>query len=66
MPLLGGMAAFFVISLTIPTAFSGDEVVFACGYLAVIVIHTVLYMQSASWTVAGVWSFARMNFVAVA
>jgi low temperature requirement protein LtrA len=64
MPLLGGMAAFFVISLTIPTAFSGDGVVFACGYLAVIVIHTVLYMQSASWTVAGVWSFARMNFVA--
>ena len=64
MPLLGGMAAFFVISLTIPTAFSGDGVVFACGYLAVIVIHTVLYMQSASWTVSGVWSFARMNFVA--
>ena len=38
--------------------------VFACAYLAVIVVHTVLYTQSASWTVAGVWSFARMNFVA--
>jgi low temperature requirement protein LtrA len=64
LPLLAGMAAFFVISLTIPTAFSGDGVVFACAYLAVIAIHTVLYMQSASWTVAGVWSFARMNLVA--
>jgi low temperature requirement protein LtrA len=64
LPLLAGMAAFFVISLTIPTAFDGDGVVFACAYLAVIAIHTVLYMQSASWSVAGVWSFARMNLVA--
>jgi low temperature requirement protein LtrA len=66
LPLLAGMAAFFAIDLTIPTAFSGDGVVFACAYLAVIVIHTVLYTQSASWTVAGVWSFARMNLVAAA
>jgi low temperature requirement protein LtrA len=64
LPLLAGMAAFFVISLTIPTAFSGQGVVFAGAYLAVIVIHTVLYMQSSSWSVAGVWSFARMNLVA--
>jgi low temperature requirement protein LtrA len=63
-PLLAGMAAFFAISLTIPTAFSGDGVVFASAYLVVIAIHTVLYMQSASWSIAGVWSFARMNVVA--
>src|SRR6266545_404904 len=64
MPLLAGMAAFFAISLTIPTAFSGDGVVFACGYLAVIIIHTALYTQSATWSVASVWSFARMNLLA--
>jgi len=64
LPLLGGMLAFFAISLTIPTAFSDDGVIFACAYLVVIAVHTVLYMQSASWTVAGVWSFARMNMVA--
>jgi low temperature requirement protein LtrA len=64
LPLLGGMLAFFTISLTIPTAFTEDGVVFACAYLVVIAVHTVLYMQSASWTVAGVWSFARMNMVA--
>jgi low temperature requirement protein LtrA len=64
LPLLAGMAAFFIISLAIPTTFDGDGIVFACGYLAVIVIHTVLYTQSASWTVTGVWSFARMNLVA--
>jgi low temperature requirement protein LtrA len=63
LPLLAGMAAFFVISLTIPTAFDGDGVVFAGAYLAVIAIHAVLYMQSASWTVTGIWSFARMNLV---
>jgi len=64
LPLLGGMLAFFAISLTIPTAFTDDGVVFACAYLVVIAVHTVLYMQSASWSVAGVWSFARMNLVA--
>jgi low temperature requirement protein LtrA len=63
-PLLAGMAAFFAMSLTIPTAFEGDGVVFACAYLAVIAIHTILYTQAATWTVSGVWSFARMNVVA--
>jgi low temperature requirement protein LtrA len=64
LPLLGGMLAFFAISLTIPTAFTENGVVFACAYLVVIGVHTVLYMQAASWSVAGVWSFARMNLVA--
>jgi low temperature requirement protein LtrA len=64
LPLMAGMAAFFAIDLTIPTAFSGDGVIFACAYLAVIVIHAVLYTQSTSWSVTGVWSFARMNLVA--
>src|SRR5262249_1861557 len=64
LPLLGGMLAFFAISLTIPTAFTDNGVLFASAYLVVIGVHTVLYMQSASWTVTGVWSFARMNVVA--
>jgi low temperature requirement protein LtrA len=63
LPLLAGMMAFFAISLTIPTAFSGNGVVFAGAYLAVIAVHTVLYMQAAAWTIEGVWSFARMNVV---
>jgi low temperature requirement protein LtrA len=63
LPLLGGMVAFFVISLTIPTAFDGDGVVFACAYLVVIAIHTLLYTQAASWTVSAVWSFERVNLV---
>src|SRR5262249_18775791 len=64
LPLLGGMLAFFAISLTIPTAFTENGVIFACAYLVVVAVHTVLYTQSASWTITGVWSFARMNIVA--
>src|SRR4051794_21470925 len=64
LPMLGGMLAFFAISLTIPTAFTDNGVVFACAYLVVIAVHTVLYMQAARWSVAGVWSFARMNLAA--
>ena len=66
LPLMAGMAAFFVISLTIPTAFDGDGVVFACAYIAVIVIHSILYTQSASWSVTAVWLLARMNLLAAA
>jgi low temperature requirement protein LtrA len=63
LPLLAGMACFFVISLVIPTAFTGNGVVFAVAYLGVIAIHTALYTQSASWSLASVWSFARMNVI---
>jgi low temperature requirement protein LtrA len=66
LPLMAGMAAFFVISLTIPTAFDGDGVIFACAYIAVIVIHSILYTQSASWSVTAVWLLARMNLLAAA
>jgi low temperature requirement protein LtrA len=61
--MLAGMAAFFAISLTIPTAFSGDGEVFAGAYLAVVAIHGALYTQSASWSPASIWSFVRLNLV---
>ncbi|MGH2983680.1 MAG: low temperature requirement protein A [Solirubrobacterales bacterium] len=64
LPLLAGMAAFFAISLTIPTAFSGDGAVFAGAYAAVVLIHAALYTQSATWSVASVWTLARMNLMA--
>jgi low temperature requirement protein LtrA len=61
--LLSGMASFFAISLAIPSAFDGDAVIFAAAYLAVICIHTGMYMQAATWSVSGVWSFARLNLL---
>ncbi|HEX2360252.1 MAG TPA: low temperature requirement protein A [Solirubrobacterales bacterium] len=44
--LLGGMACFMVISLSIPTAFSGDGEIFAGAYLAVILVHAALFTRS--------------------
>ncbi|MFL5891514.1 MAG: low temperature requirement protein A [Solirubrobacterales bacterium] len=44
--LLGGMAAFLVISLAIPTAFAGGGIAFGVGYLVVVVIHSGLFSRS--------------------
>jgi len=46
--LLGGMGAFFVQALAIPTAFSGAGLAFGIGYLAVVVVHSGLYLRAAS------------------
>ena len=45
--LLGGMAGFMIHALCIPTAFSGDGLVFGIGYLVVICVHAGLFMRSA-------------------
>jgi len=64
--LLGGMACFLVISLAIPTTFSGDGVLFGAAYLAVVCFHAGLFVGSPAWNTLGdVLSFARFN-VAVA
>jgi low temperature requirement protein LtrA len=65
--LLGGMACFLVISLAIPTTFSGDGVVFGVAYLVVICFHTGLYVGSPVWTTFGeVFRWERLNLVAAA
>src|SRR3954453_23714985 len=43
---LGGMAAFLVLSLAVPTAFSGGGVAFGLAYLVVILIHAGLFIRS--------------------
>jgi low temperature requirement protein LtrA len=64
--LLAGMAAFFVISLTIPHAFGDDGVAFALAYMVVVAVHAGLYRGAAAWpTLRDVWRFARFN-VAIA
>jgi low temperature requirement protein LtrA len=63
--LLGGMACFFVLSLAIPRAFSGDGVTFAIAYLVVICVHAGLYTGAAAWpTFRDVLGFARFNATA--
>jgi len=56
--LLGGMAGFMIQALCIPTAFSGDGLVFGIGYLVVICVHGTLFMRSARE--ATVSSFRRL------
>jgi hypothetical protein len=40
--LLGGMAAYLVLALTIPTAFDDDGVAFGVAYLVIITVHAAL------------------------
>jgi low temperature requirement protein LtrA len=44
--LMVGMAAFLVCALTIPRAFDDGGLAFGLGYLAVVIVHSVLYAQA--------------------
>jgi low temperature requirement protein LtrA len=46
--LLGGMGGFLVMALAIPSAFDGSGTAFGLGYLAVVVLHSGLYMRQTS------------------
>jgi low temperature requirement protein LtrA len=62
--LLAGMAAFFVVSLAIPGAFTDEGVAFAAAYIVVVCVHTGLYVGAAAFpTFAAVLGFARFNIV---
>jgi low temperature requirement protein LtrA len=43
-----GMIGNFVTALAIPHAYGADRVVFACGYLLVVVVHAGMYVTEAS------------------
>ncbi len=45
--LLGGMAAFFVVALAIPRAFSGSGTAFGLAYLAVVLVHLGMFVRSS-------------------
>ena len=60
--LLGGMACWLVISLTIPTAFDGDGAIFGGAYFVVILIHVGLYTQASGESEArGILEIVRFN-----
>jgi low temperature requirement protein LtrA len=46
--LIGGMAGFLVMALAIPTTFDDGGVAFGVGYLAVVALHSGLYMRATS------------------
>jgi low temperature requirement protein LtrA len=43
-----GMIGNFVTALAIPHAYGADRVVFACGYLLVVVVHAGMYVTEAA------------------
>ncbi len=46
--LLLGMIGLFVTAMAIPHAYGSDRVVFACGYLVVVVVHAGMYVSEAA------------------
>jgi low temperature requirement protein LtrA len=60
--LLGGMAAFLVLALAIPRAFSEGDVAFGVAYLVIVSIHTGLYTRAAETdTVRALVRIAPLN-----
>jgi low temperature requirement protein LtrA len=60
--LLGGMAAFLVLALAIPRAFSSGDVAFGVAYLVIVSIHTGLYTRAAETdTVRALLRIAPLN-----
>jgi low temperature requirement protein LtrA len=46
--LIGGMAGFLVMALSIPSSFEGSGVAFGLGYLTVVALHSGLYTYETS------------------
>lgn len=46
--LVGGMAGFLIMALAVPTTFEDGGVAFGIGYLAVVALHSGLYMRATS------------------
>ena len=62
--LLGGMAGFLVLALTIPQAFSGGDLAFGLAYLVVVSIHAGLYSRTTvTHTVRALLRLAPFNLV---
>jgi low temperature requirement protein LtrA len=60
--LLGGMAGFLVIALSIPDAFDGSGTAFGLAYLAVVLVHFGMFTRASSQTVVeAVLGLARTN-----
>jgi low temperature requirement protein LtrA len=63
--LLGGMAAFLVISLAVPTAFGSGGLAFGLAYLVVILIHAGLFTRSqAGASATAILKVAPLNIAA--
>ena len=62
--LLGGMASYLVLALSIPKAFSGTGLTFGIAYLAVVIVHALLFTRTSSGaTLRALFGLAPFNLV---
>ena len=62
--LIGGMGGFLVVALAVPQAFEGAGATFGVAYLAVVVLHTVMYARGTSLAeVRAILRIAPFNFL---
>jgi low temperature requirement protein LtrA len=66
MLLLGGMAGFLLMALSLPTAFGGSGTVFGIGYVLVIAIHAGLFLRASGGAARPFVAVARFNFAGAA
>src|SRR5881227_1507170 len=60
--LLGGMAGYFILALSIPRAFSSSGLAFGLAYLVVVSVHTTFFSRAASaGVVAAILRLAPYN-----
>jgi low temperature requirement protein LtrA len=65
--LIGGMAGFLIMALAIPTTFDDGGVAFGVGYLAVVALHSGLYVRATSARdAAAIRGIVPYNLVAAA
>ena len=65
--LLGGMGAFLVVSLAIPTAYGPNGLAFGLGYLVVVLLHGGMYAKGTSVSeVAAILRIVPFNLSAAA
>jgi low temperature requirement protein LtrA len=50
--LLAGMAAYFVLALSVPRAFTSTGLAFGLAYIVIVVIHTVLFTRATAASAA--------------
>jgi low temperature requirement protein LtrA len=59
--LLGGMGGYLVVALAIPGAFEGSGLAFGLGYLAVVLVHSILFTRASGGAARGILTLAPFN-----
>jgi low temperature requirement protein LtrA len=67
--LLGGMAGYLVLALAIPRAFDDGGTAFGAAYVAIVAVHTTLFIRetpiSVSWASLGLFSYNQVTALLV-